>query len=103
MEDNDETALSHKNVDSKQKENQDVLPIKASPFFPNFNNEMMKNEYPDFDSDEDLGFRVSELVIASESEDIFKVWELDVPVEEYRFVNEFKGRKWNDRIENGVG
>ncbi|KAI3698813.1 hypothetical protein L2E82_42652 [Cichorium intybus] len=64
----------------------DVLSPLKHPFLPNFNDEMMKIE----NSDSDLGFRVSELVMEPESEDIFKVWELDIPIEEDGLVKELK-------------
>ncbi|KAL7608705.1 uncharacterized protein LOC111904335 [Lactuca sativa] len=80
------------NGDSGDDESCDVLSPLNHPFLPNFNDEMMKIEYSDSDSgsDSDLGFRVSELVMEPESEDIFKVWELDIPVEEDELVKELK-------------
>ncbi|KAI3502295.1 hypothetical protein L1887_30328 [Cichorium endivia] len=70
----------------------DVLSPLKHPFLPNFNDEMMKIENSDSDSDSnsDLGFRVSELVMEPESKDIFKVWELDIPIEEDGLVKELK-------------
>ncbi|KAL4569752.1 hypothetical protein LXL04_025395 [Taraxacum kok-saghyz] len=65
-------------------ESSDVLSPLSHPFLPNFNDEMMKVEYSDSDSDsdDDMGLRIPELAMEPESEGIFKVWELDIPVEE---------------------
>ncbi|KAK9064428.1 hypothetical protein SSX86_015810 [Deinandra increscens subsp. villosa] len=66
--------------DSKQ-ENHDVLSVlKKQPFLPNFNDEMMNAQYSDGD---DVGFVLSESVTEPRSdEDIFKVWDLAITVEE---------------------
>ncbi|XP_076942459.1 uncharacterized protein LOC143612332 [Bidens hawaiensis] len=65
-----------------EQESYDVLSIlKKQPFLPNYHDEMMNFQFPD-DSDDDMVFLVSEFVEPLSDEDIFKVWDLDIPVEE---------------------
>ncbi|KAD7478968.1 hypothetical protein R6Q59_012521 [Mikania micrantha] len=74
--------VAEKNVEQDlEQQSHDVLSIiKKQPFLPNFHDEMMNIQYS---NDDDVGFVLSESVTEPLSdEDIFKVWDLDIPVEE---------------------
>ncbi|XP_076900074.1 uncharacterized protein LOC143554103 [Bidens hawaiensis] len=82
----EEEVTSHaagKSVDQDvEQESYDVLSIlKKQPFLPNYHDEMMNFQFPN-DGDDDMGFLVSEFVEPLPDEDIFKVWDLDIPVED---------------------
>ncbi|KAJ0693130.1 hypothetical protein HanPI659440_Chr15g0593671 [Helianthus annuus] len=91
----EEEVTSHaagKSVDQDvEQESYDAVSIlKKQPFLPNFHDEMMNMQYSD-DVDDDAGFLVSEFVTEPlPDEDIFKVWDLDIPVEEDELVKELK-------------
>ncbi|XP_024995131.1 uncharacterized protein LOC112528346 [Cynara cardunculus var. scolymus] len=67
----------------------DMLSSLKQPFLPNYNDEMMNVQYSDSDhdddDDDDAGF-----VMEPPSGDIFKVWDLDIPVEEDGLVKQLK-------------
>ncbi|KAJ9549255.1 hypothetical protein OSB04_021798 [Centaurea solstitialis] len=67
----------------------DMLSPLKQPFLPNYNDEMMNVQYSDSDDDV-VGFTFSDSVTEPPSGDIFKVWDLDIPVEEDGLVKELK-------------
>ncbi|KAI3728875.1 hypothetical protein L6452_17520 [Arctium lappa] len=69
----------------------DMLSSLKQPFLPNYNDEMMNVQYSDSDADDDdAGFTFSDFVMEPPSGDIFKVWDLDIPVEEDGLVKQLK-------------
>lgn len=74
--------------DHLEEEFTDVLfSLKQQPFLPNYKDEMMNIQYSD---DDDAGFVLSETVVEPVSDDIFKVWDLDIPVEEDELDKQLK-------------
>lgn len=68
-------------LEEETEESHDVLSIfKQQPFLPTYNDEMMNVQYSD--NDDDDGFVLSEMVTEPLCDDIFKVWDLDIQVEE---------------------
>nr|XP_043629659.1 uncharacterized protein LOC122600945 [Erigeron canadensis] len=78
-----ETAETSNNDHLEEEKIVDVLSsLKQQPFLPNYKDEMLKTQFSD-DNDDDLGFVFSEFAMDQPlSDNIFKVWDLDIPVEE---------------------
>ncbi|KAI3824773.1 hypothetical protein L1987_06244 [Smallanthus sonchifolius] len=83
------TAEKSVDQDVKQESHDAISILKKQPFLPNFNDDMMNIQYSD--DDDDAGFVLSEFVTEPRSdEDIFKVWDLDIPVEEDELDKQLK-------------
>ncbi|KAI3717336.1 hypothetical protein L1987_68898 [Smallanthus sonchifolius] len=83
------TAEKSVDQDLEQESHDAISILKKQPFLPNFNDDMMNIQYSD--DDDDAGFVLSQFVTEPRSdEDIFKVWDLDIPVEEDELGKQLK-------------